>query len=423
MARPIRCLLVLATLAGCDATVLAPPPLMPSGATSGSSGSATRAAAASSSSGGSGGTASGSGSGTSGSSGAASTSSSSSSSGSVGSTGSSSSSASSTSSSSSSSSGGSTGTSCTCGANARCESGQCVCLPGFTAGASGCEPVAPGDPTSHTQAEVCQAWKDGHVENASSPFTAGAAQCDPGSIPAAALDDALRRLNMFRWMVGEGPTTDDASDDANDQACATIAANNPPGAAAHHPDPSWTCYSAAGAAGAGSSNIAWGCWSAAGAMDQWMDDWGNATTLGHRRWILNPPLGPVGVGFYSGGSGTYGSASCLGVFGMSGTGPHPSWYAWPPPGFVPSDAVYSTWSLHSGSMGVGSASIAVTRLSDGATVPITVQQLAYGYGEDAISWTASGTPAFEAGQSYRVSVSNLSSAPDFTYDVSIVTCP
>jgi hypothetical protein len=252
---------------------------------------------------------------------------------------------------------GSTGAGCDagCSSNARCESGLCVCEPGYSAGASGCEPVSAGDPTTHSQAQVCQAWSDGHVENANPAFTPGATACDPGSLSTAALDDALRRLDMFRWMIGLGPVTDDASDDANDQACAVIAANNPAGPQAHYPDSSFTCYSSAGAAGAGSSNIAWGCSSAADAMDQWVVDWDNATTLGHRRWLFNPPLENVGIGFVSGGSGQWGSASCLGVFGGGNPNPDPLWTAYPPPGFVPASAIYPIWSLHSDRIGVSSA--------------------------------------------------------------------
>lgn len=386
-----------ALLAGCEARVLAPPPERPVTVSASASTSGTSSSFASSTT-------------------STTTTGSTSSTTTTGST-------SSTTTTGSTSSSGTTGSTCACGANARCEASQCVCMPGFTAGASGCEPVLPGDPTTHSQADVCSAWRTGHVENATASFTPGAQACDPGSLPAAAMDDALRRLNMFRWLVGEGPTTDDPSVDANDQACAVIAANNPAGASAHQPPPSATCYSSAGAAGAGASNIAWGCANAAGAMDQWMQDWGNATTLGHRRWMLNPPLGPVGVGFFSGGTGPYGNAACLGVFGMGGSGPHPAWYAYPPPGFAPQETATGAWSLHSGALGVANAQIQVTRIADGVSIPVAVQTLAQGYGEDAISWTASGTPGFDSGQGYRVAVSNLSSAPAFTYDVNLVTCP
>ena len=322
----------------------------------------------------------------------------------------------------SSTSTGTTGATCNpaCGDDARCEAGLCVCEPGFTAGAGGCAPTPAGDPTTHTQADVCQQWTAGHVENANPAFTPGANQCDPGTISADAMDDALRRLNMFRWMIGLGPVTDDPNSDVYDQACADISANNPAGPSAHFPDPSATCYSTAGAQGAGSSNIAWGCGSAADAMDQWVQDWGNETTLGHRRWIFNPPLDGVGIGFYSGGSGQYGSASCLGVFGGGNPNPDPTWTAYPPPGFVPIDSIYPIWSLHSDTWGIDQVQVTITQLSDGSNIPVTMQQLSGGYGTGAISWTLQG--GVQAGDTYRIAVSGVTNVPDFTYDVSPVTC-
>ena len=44
--------------------------------------------------------------------------------------------------------------------------------------------------------------------------------------------------------------------------------------------------------------------------------------MGHRRWLLNPPLNPVGMGFYQGGN-NYGSAACIRVFSGGGAGPNP----------------------------------------------------------------------------------------------------
>jgi hypothetical protein len=327
---------------------------------------------------------------------------------------------------SSTGSGASGGGSCNpCRANAHCLGGTCPCDPGFADdGAGHCQAVDPGDPASRSQAEVCSAWQAGHQTVASSPFTPGANTCDPGSLPPEAVVDALRRLNLFRWLVGLGPTTDDPTQDPNDQACADISANNPAGPQAHFPDPSSTCYSSAGAAGAGSSNIAWGCDSAADAMDQWMEDDGNETTLGHRRWLLNPPLGPVGLGFYSGGSGTWGSASCLGVFGASNPGPNPSWYAYPPPGYAPLETVSGIWSLHSGQWGVDAITVTITRASDGATLPVQMLPLSGGYGQDAAAWQLdpSSGQGFTAGETYHVTISHLSGAPDFTYDVMPVQC-
>ena len=95
------------------------------------------------------------------------------------------------------------------------------------------------------------------------------------------------------------------------------------------------------------SNIAWGN-GPADSIDQFIEDDGNATTLGHRRWIVNPPLGPVGIGYWEGG-GMYGSAECLAVFGSSGTSNVPPWVAVPNPGPVPLAITKWTWSFSSSS--------------------------------------------------------------------------
>ena len=39
-----------------------------------------------------------------------------------------------------------------------------------------------------------------------------------GTLTPEALQDAVRRLNVFRWLAGLAPTADDASSNFNDQA-------------------------------------------------------------------------------------------------------------------------------------------------------------------------------------------------------------
>jgi len=146
---------------------------------------------------------------------------------------------------------------------------------------------------------------------------------------------------------------------------------------------------------------------------------GNASTLGHRRWIMNPPLGPVGIGYWEGG-GMYGSAECLAVFGSSGTGPTPPWVAVPNPGFVPMPIATWAWTFHSSLGGTANATIAVTRASDNANLMVTRTTLSQGYGQDAVSWRPMGwTPT--AGETYKVTISGLSGG-DVRYAVRPVTC-
>jgi hypothetical protein len=73
----------------------------------------------------------------------------------------------------------------------------------------------------------------------------------------------------------------------------------------HDPPNNWTCYSRTGTTRR-NSNIS----STPGVLgvDLYMVDYGNETTMGHRRWILSNTLGPVGIGSTS-------EMSCLLVIG------------------------------------------------------------------------------------------------------------
>ncbi len=311
-----------------------------------------------------------------------------------------------------------------CGANEHCEAqtSTCVCNPGFADQGGGCVAVAPGDPTLHTQADVCTHWSQGHVVTDAHPFVPGAGgDCDPGTLKQTGITDTLTRINMFRWLSGLGPVSDDPSLDQTDQLCANLESwwdfglpQSP-----HQPQPGVKCYTSQGASGAGMSNIAWGN-GPADSIDQFIQDNGNATTMGHRRWIVNPPLGPVGIGYWEGG-GTYGSAECLAVFGMSGGGPSPAFVAVPNQGFVPLQIASWTWTFHGADMGIPNATVSVLRVDDNTPLTVQTHSLQQGYGQNAISWDPVGWTV-EAGKTYRVTVGGLTGGP-VTYDVKPVSCP
>lgn len=312
----------------------------------------------------------------------------------------------------------------TCGSNQFCEptSGACVCSPGFVSNGSGaCAAAPPGDPATHSSADVCASWKTGHTLSDSQPWTRGAQECDPGTLSQGGINDTLARLAMFRWMVGLAPVVENVAGRGDYMACGAVASWNPPGGSfnPHAPPPTAKCYTAAGAAGAGSANLGWGGRVPADAIDQFMEDSGNDTTFGHRRWIMNPPLGAVGIGFYAGG-GPYGSAQCLGVFDSSGSGPSPAWVSFPPPGFVPIEAAAWAWSFHHQS---GAATtMTVTRGSDGAVLPMTTLPLQAGYGSYAVTAFRPQGWAAAPGETYLVSVEGATPSP-ITYTVKPVSCP
>lgn len=275
-------------------------------------------------------------------------------------------------------------------------------------------------PPGHSEAEVCAAYAAA-MATEPDPFTGGAAgMCDPGVLSENGVRDAVRLLNFYRWLAGLGPVGDDVNANRMAQQCSVMAAWNPAGPSAHSPSPAAVCYSTEGAQGAGTSNIAWGPGSPSGAVDQFMQDWGNENTMGHRRWLLYPPLQPVGVGFYRGGN-NYGSAACMQVLNFGGSGPHPEYVSWPPPGFVPAGLTSWQWTFHSSMVPLGGITGDVTRLSDGVQLPITVQWMEGSYGESTISLLRDGWSP-EAGQVYRVTLRPPEGTP-VVYDVNPVNCP
>jgi hypothetical protein len=185
----------------------------------------------------------------------------------------------------------------------------------------------------------------------------------------------------------------------------------------HDPPMSWTCWTEDGAEGASSSNISGGA--SVRSADAYMIDNGNATTIGHRRWILSNSLGPIGIG--STGNG----ASCM--QNLRGTGDAgKAWMAWPPPGVFPLQALVmgrgslddTGWTIQSDEIELQGAQVSVS--SGGANLPVTVTQLQGGYGSRyAFRFNPNGWES-AAGQTYAVSVSGIETP--ISYEVSVVDC-
>ena len=186
----------------------------------------------------------------------------------------------------------------------------------------------------------------------------------------------------------------------------------------HTPPMNWTCWNADGAQGAGNSNIAGTA--AVTAVDLYMVDYGNETTIGHRRWILSNSLGPTGIGSAS-------SYSCMWTLGGNGNAGK-SWTAWPSPGTFPYEAINplwwgtglneAGWTVQSDSIDLGGAQATIT--AEGQNKPVNLIHLAGGYGStQAINMIPQGWSA-QAGVSYHVEISGIN--PTISYDVDIVNC-
>lgn len=271
------------------------------------------------------------------------------------------------------------------------------------------------DDSSQSDAdEICDRWNDDRQDLSEGTWSGSLATCDPGDISADGRENALRLLDLYRFLADLPEVTTDGVLNEKAQACALIMHAN--GALSHNPPESWTCWSTDGAEAAGSSNIA----GAPGVMavDLYMIDPGNPTTLGHRRWILSNGLGPVGLG-------STGVASCMWVLGGSGVGGH-EWTAFPPPGAFPYEAVGASWtsidetgwSVQSDSIDLTGAQVSIS--ADGDDMPVTVTSLAPGYGSaHAISIIPQGWTT-EPDTTYAVEVTGI--AVPISYEVEIVDC-
>lgn len=246
--------------------------------------------------------------------------------------------------------------------------------------------------------------------------------CVPGDMTTQARDNALRLINLYRFIADQPAVTHDATRNAGAQACALMMdANN---ALSHTPPTTWKCYTATGASTASSSNICSG--RAVRCIDLYMSDYGagNQASLGHRRWLLSNGLGPVGIGGTPGGS-------CHWVLGGSGASSK-NWIAWPPPGPVPLEAITQPglesidsvgWSIQSWGSAWNLSNVTVTVTDDGVAAPVTVAQLGANYGSPyAIRINPTGW-ASKAGHTYAVTVKRSDGSVLLSYEVQPVSCP
>jgi hypothetical protein len=265
---------------------------------------------------------------------------------------------------------------------------------------------------------VCDRWNADRADLSEGAWSGSVDTCDAGDIASTGRENALRLVNLYRWLSALPPVDDDSAKNAGAQECALMMDAN--GELNHSPPTSWTCYTDGGASTAGQSNIATA--PAVQAVDLYMVDPGNPTTIGHRRWILSNSLGPIGIGSTS----TY---SCMHVLYGSGSATA-AWTAWPPPGRIPfeafaPDGAYWTnldatgWTVQSDSIDVSGAGVTVTE--GGVDKPVATTVLLGGYGSSsAISFIPSGWST-EAGKTYHVALTGVS--PAIEYDVRVIDCP
>lgn len=294
-----------------------------------------------------------------------------------------------------------------CGDAQTCVEGVCVCPDGLVVSGELCLEPNADDPLTRTDAQVCARWNAEWGERATTIYTRGAATCDPGEIDPTAHEDAMRRLNLYRWMSGLGPAGVDWSNQELAQYAAVMFDANDD--IQHEPPTSWACYTSEGATAAGSSNIALGYGSAAETVDGYIGDTG-VPSLGHRRWCLHPDLD--GVGF-----GHYGRGGAMWAFDSTPRASQLPFVAYPPPGPVPVRIAPGEWSL-STSGGLRNPTVRVVDLTTGSTVDVSPDYKDEGYGQDTVGWWMPSTP--RAGDRYEITVTG--NGGEWSWETRFVDC-
>lgn len=264
-------------------------------------------------------------------------------------------------------------------------------------------------------------------------------RCEAGTLRKDSKAGFVRALNAVRALHGLSAVGYDTASDGEVTAAALIMAAN--GNLSHEPPPNWKCWTAAGAHGAGSSNLLVNMASDAsayaddaGLVAQWLIE-GGGDELGHRRWILDPYLGKTSLGRVTQilPDGSRIDAAVMKVFEFStDAGPAayvPAFVAWPQgdyPQRLFSPAARLSFTVVAGppesyERGTVDFSQAEVTVRDGNTsLPVSaVESDNEGYGvANCLSWRVAG---LRPGRRYVVTVSGISGAPKarYTYDFTI----
>ncbi|WP_310463483.1 CAP domain-containing protein [Sphaerotilus sp.] len=127
--------------------------------------------------------------------------------------------------------------------------------------------------------------------------------CRAGTLTAAEKASTLAAVNAIRTAHGLAAVAYDTTVTGDNEVMQTALMSAVNGALSHEPPSGWGCYSAAGLAGAKTSNLYLGGPSAfltlvssASILTGWLADVGSESTLGHRRWLLDPFLKQIAFG-------------------------------------------------------------------------------------------------------------------------------
>ncbi|MCK5808567.1 CAP domain-containing protein [bacterium] len=301
-----------------------------------------------------------------------------------------------------------------------CNAEHCECQSGFIKSGSTCVAVASTPFEERTKDAVCAKYNSEYSDRAISTIpSTSSPTCDAGELGWDHIDDTVRRLNLYRWLVGIGPSYSIESYNSQSQEAAMMMDVN--NSLSHSPPSSWLCYTSVGANAAGQSNLGLGYYTPSSTVDGYVIDTGNENTLGHRRWLLSPGLGKVGIGH----SGRGNSMFVFGGGGANDIGNDPDFVTYPAAGYYPIEMTGGLWSitLIRGSFS-GTPSATVVQLSNSASLANTVTRMPDNYGDTGTIAIKFNGAQPQAGEEYQVTINgvSLNGETSLSYVTKLVSC-
>lgn len=226
-------------------------------------------------------------------------------------------------------------------------------------------PVCRDPVTKDRRGEVCRRWACEGRDVKPSTWNGDTTSCNAGAVDMEAAERAVRNINLHRFIADVPPVVHVPAWTAPAQECALLAHANEK--LSHTPPRDWSCWSDVASETSAVSLIA--NRSAPPAIGAFMEDPGNETTMGHRRWLLSEEIWRVGVGSTS-------RYTCVVVDGRNLENGRSQegrpkvtkrgWSAWPPAGPVPME-VFRTerldtigWTVQSSDADLDKSSVIVT---------------------------------------------------------------
>ena len=269
------------------------------------------------------------------------------------------------------------------------------------------------NPTSKELNELYRTWvtkdfllnyKGSNMFGDDMKWTGNSNTCIPGTVDSIVYVKFIQRLNYVRRLAGvpDSCQLDTKWNTICQQTALMMDAEND---LDHHPGNTFACYTQEGARGAGVSNLSLGHGGVSALMGQVADYGFGNTSVGHRRWILNPNRRVFGMG-------TTPNAMALAVFGISESN-YPreeidsdNPVMWPSANYFPEELMVSRWSFSLSGANFEDASVSLT----GPRGKMNLKQYAQdnGYGLNTLVWDVEGlSDSGEKEQRYLVIIDGV----------------